>query len=196
MGLGIKMAVESMDIPVVSHDHDYAWERGTRYESPFLEVQKLIDDTFPLRAAPQVRHAVINSAAKLELEQRFDIEAEVVPNVMDFDKPFGVPDEYNGDLLEQIGFDHEDIAIFQVTRVVERKGIDLAIDLIDQLDDPRDPGNQGQQGRRLGAERRDHGDAPGKEPPDHRPEQRRRRQVPVKFGRRAGRRASARRGNG
>ncbi len=137
MGLGIKMAVESMDIPVVSHDHDYAWERGTRYESPFLEVQKLVDDAFPLRAAPQVRHAVINSAAKLELEQRFDIEAEVVPNVMDFDKPFGVPDEYNGDLLEQIGFDHQDIAIFQVTRVVERKGIEVAIDLIDQLDDPR-----------------------------------------------------------
>ena len=137
MGLGIRMAVESMSIPVVTHDHDYAWERGTRYDSPFAEVQKLIDDTFPLRAAPQVRHAVINSAAKLELEKRFGIDAEVVPNVMDFEESFGVPDAYNDDLLEQIGFDHDDIAIFQITRIVERKGIEVAIDLIDRLDDPR-----------------------------------------------------------
>lgn len=137
MGLGIKMAVESMDIPVVTHDHDYAWERGARYHSPFPEVGQLISDTFPLRAAPQVRHAVINSAAKLELQSRFGIDAEVVPNVMDFDQPFGVRDEYNDDLLERIGFDHDDIAIFQITRIVERKGIDVAIDLIDRLDDPR-----------------------------------------------------------
>lgn len=137
MGLGIKMAVERMDIPIVTHDHDFAWERGTRYDSPFSEIRTLIDDTFPLRAAPKVRYAVINSAAKLELKRRFDIDAEVVPNVMDFDKPFGVPDAYNADLLDQIGFDHEDIAIFQITRIVERKGIEVAIDLIDQLDDPR-----------------------------------------------------------
>lgn len=137
MGLGIKMAVEKMDIPVITHDHDYAWERGTRYQSPFPEIQALVSDTFPLRAAPKVRHVVINSPAKAELKSRFDIDAEVVPNVMDFDKPFGVPDAYNNDLLEQIGFDHKDIAIFQITRIVERKGIEVAIDLIDRLDDPR-----------------------------------------------------------
>ncbi len=137
MGLGIKMAVERMDIPIITHDHDYAWERGTRYDSPFPEIQKLVSDTFPLRAEPKVRHAVINTAAKLQLQRRFDIDAEVVPNVMDFDKPFGVPDEYNDDLLEQIGFGHGDIAIFQITRIVERKGIEVAIDLIDRLDDPR-----------------------------------------------------------
>ena len=137
MGLGIKMAVEKMDIPVVTHDHDYAWERGARYHSPFPEIQKLIGDTFPLRVAPKVRHAVINSAAKSELKSRFDIDAEVVPNVMNFDMPFGVPDAYNDDLLQQIGFDHEDIAIFQITRIVERKGIEVAIDLIDRLDDSR-----------------------------------------------------------
>ena len=137
MGLGIKMAVDRMDIPVVSHDHDYAWERGTRYCSPFREVQQLISDTFPLRATAKVRHAVINSAAKVELKKRFGVDAEVVPNVMDFDTPFGIPDEYNDDLLEQIGFDHEDIAIFQITRIVERKGIEVAIDLIDRLADPR-----------------------------------------------------------
>ena len=137
MGLGIKLAVDSMDIPVVTHDHDYEWERGSRYDSPFQEITSLVHDTFPLRSDPQIRHAVINSAAQQELKQRFDIDADVVPNVMDFKRPFGVPDEYNRDLLKEIGFDHDDIPVFQITRIVERKGIEVAIDLIGQLDDPR-----------------------------------------------------------
>ena len=69
MGLGIKLAVDSMDIPVVSHDHDYAWERGTRYDSPFQEITDLVHDAFPLRSAPHVRHAVINSAAQAEIKR-------------------------------------------------------------------------------------------------------------------------------
>jgi glycosyltransferase involved in cell wall biosynthesis len=137
MGLGIKLAVDSMDIPVVSHDHDYAWERGTRYDSPFQEITDLVHDAFPLRSAPHVRHAVINSAAQAEIKRRLDIDACVVPNVMDFNTPFGVPDDYNSDLLEEIGFDHDDIPVFQITRIVERKGIEVAIELIGQLDDPR-----------------------------------------------------------
>ena len=137
MGLGIKFAVDTMDIPVVTHDHDYAWERGARYESPFAEVTSLVDEIFPLRSAPGIRHAVINSAAREEVKERFGVDACVVPNVMDFNRPFGVPDEYNSDLLEQIGFDHDDIPVFQITRIVERKGIEVAIDLIGRLDDPR-----------------------------------------------------------
>jgi glycosyltransferase involved in cell wall biosynthesis len=137
MGLGIKLAVDSMDIPVVTHDHDYAWERGTRYNSPFEEIKQLVDETFPLRSDPQIRHAVINTASREQLKQRFDIDARVVPNVMDFNRPFGVPDAYNSDLLNQIGLNDDDIPVFQITRIVERKGIDVAIDLIGQLDDPR-----------------------------------------------------------
>jgi len=137
MGLGIRLAVDRMDIPIVTHDHDYAWERGTRYDSPFQEITDLVRDTFPLRSKPHIRHAVINSAAQSEVKKRFGIDAYVVPNVMDFNCPFGVPDEYNGDLLEEIGFDHDDIPVFQITRIVERKGIEVAIELIAQLDDPR-----------------------------------------------------------
>jgi len=137
MGLGIRLAVDTMDIPVVSHDHDYAWERGTRYDSPFPEITDLVRDTFPLRSAPHIRHAVINSAAQAEAKQRFDIDALLVPNAMDFNQPFGVPDDYNSDLLTEIGFNHDDIPVFQITRIVERKGIDVAIELIAQLDDPR-----------------------------------------------------------
>lgn len=137
MGLGIRMAVENMDIRVVTHDHDYAWERGDRYYSPFSDIQKMVEETFPLQNVPNILHAVINSDARHELEERFGIVAMVVPNVMDFEKPFGLVDDYNADLLTQFGFDRDDIALFQITRIVERKGIEVAIDLIDRLDDPK-----------------------------------------------------------
>ncbi|MFV1994321.1 MAG: glycosyltransferase [Verrucomicrobiales bacterium] len=137
MGLGIKMAVENMDIRVVTHDHDFEWERGDRYKTPFPEVEKLIKETFPLRATPSIRHAVINSDAREQLKERCGIDATLVPNVMDFDKPFGSVDDYNKDLLDQLGFDRDDLALFQITRVVERKGIEVAIDLIARLEDPK-----------------------------------------------------------
>ena len=137
MGLGIRWAVENMDVRVVTHDHDYAWERGDRYNSPFPEIHKLIDETFPLQAIPNIRHVVINSDARHQLKERFGITATMVPNVMNFDKPFGSVDDYNKDLLAQIGFDRDDIALFQITRIVQRKGIEVAIDLIARLDDPK-----------------------------------------------------------
>ena len=56
---------------------------------------------------------------------------------MDFDEPFGVEDDYNHDLAEQLGLHDNDIPLFQITRIVKRKGIEVAIDLIDRLDDAR-----------------------------------------------------------
>lgn len=137
MGLGLKMAVENMNVQVVTHDHDFAWERGKRYESSFPEIRKLVNDVFPLRSSDQVRHAVINSAAQAELRRRFGIDATVVPNVMDFDQAFAQKDAYNSDLLRQIGLEDDDVALFQITRIVARKGIETAIDLLERLDDDR-----------------------------------------------------------
>jgi len=136
MGLGIKSAIEHMAIPIVTHDHDFYWERGDRYESPFPEVRRLVESAFPLQL-PGVRHAVINSALQADLEKKFDIESIVVPNVMDFERRYAEKEPYNADLLSSLGIDDEDIPIFQITRIVPRKGIEVAIDLIERLDDPR-----------------------------------------------------------
>ena len=136
MGLGIKIAVERMHIPVITHDHDFSWERGDRYKSPFPEIQHLVETAFPLQL-PHVRHCVINSNAKSELRERFDIDALVVPNVMDFSKVYALKDDYNSDLPASLGLAADDIPLFQITRIVERKGIEVAIDLVDRLDDSR-----------------------------------------------------------
>ena len=56
---------------------------------------------------------------------------------MDFEQPFGVSDSYNRDLLPQLRFEKDDIALFQITRIVERKGIEVAIDLLESLNGSR-----------------------------------------------------------
>ena len=137
MGLGIRMAVEDMDVHVVTHDHDYAWERGTRYQSAFPEINQLVHETFPLQSISKTRHAVINSEAQGQVKKRYGIDAVVVPNVMDFDTPFGVTDDYNADLLDALGLEADVIPLFQITRIVKRKGIEVAIDLVARLDDPK-----------------------------------------------------------
>ena len=136
MGIGIKKLIEHTGIRIVSHDHDFHWERGDRYETPHRELEETINTTFPLQI-PHVRHAVINSHARETLRQRFNIDSITVPNVMNFNEPYGIKDSYNGDLLSNISLDNGDIPLFQITRIVERKGIETAIELIERLDDKR-----------------------------------------------------------
>lgn len=134
MGMGIHRVLRKINMPTVTHDHDFYWERGTRYDSKFGEITQIMTETFPFDL-PHVKHAVINTAAKTELASRLSIESTVVPNVMDFNVPFGQKDDYNHDLFDQLGLHEDDIPIFQITRIVKRKGIEVAIDLIDRLDD-------------------------------------------------------------
>ena len=136
MGMAIKQLVQHTGIPTVCHDHDFYWERGDRYNTPFPEVEKIVKDTFPLRS-PHAKHAVINTHAKKTLKEKYGINAVVVPNVMDFDLPYGEKDKYNMDLLESIGLNKDDIPLFQVTRIVKRKGIETALELIHRIDDKK-----------------------------------------------------------
>ena len=136
MGMGIKKAVEHTGIKTICHDHDFSWERGDRYKSPHKEIQEIVKSTFPLQC-PHIRHAVINSYSKNYLRQNFQIESVIVPNVMDFDKPYGQIDNYNKNLLTELGLNSNDKRLLQVTRIVRRKGIEVALDLIDRLDDDK-----------------------------------------------------------
>ena len=59
----------------------------------------------------------------------------VVPNVIDFDGP--VPEVDPVAVRKAIGLTEDDILILQPTRVVPRKGIEHAINLVSRLKDPR-----------------------------------------------------------
>lgn len=136
LGMGIKRCAQRLDLPIVIHHHDFFWERGSRYVSPFPEITQIVEETFPLRTSNAL-HAVINSDQQSVLKEKFDIDAIVVPNVMDFDRPFAQKDSYNADLPASIGLQEGDIPLFQITRIVERKGIEVAVDLVNRLQDPK-----------------------------------------------------------
>ncbi len=135
MGMAVQRVCARTGIPTVTHDHDFAWERGDRYDTPHAGVRDIIDRCFPL-LLPGVRHAVINTAARDALADRYTTDAVVVPNVMDFAAPFAGHDEVNAGLRADLGVTDDDLLLFQITRIVRRKGIETAVELVDALDDP------------------------------------------------------------
>ncbi len=134
MGLGIKLAAENLGIPIITHDHDFAWERGKRYISPHKEINDIVSDIFPLRL-PNSYHAVINSHGQKTLKQKFNRDSVVVPNVMDFNKKFGIKTKTNANFKKDLGLPDNAIILSQITRIVRRKGIETAIKLIKELND-------------------------------------------------------------
>jgi len=136
MGMAINKVVHKTGLPAITHDHDFAWERGDRYLSPHKEINDFVSDIFPLRA-PNSVHAVINTHAVNMLRERYGRDAVNVPNVMNFDQPFGLRTEKNENLAGQLGFDKSDLFLFQITRIVRRKGIETAIQLLHELNDSK-----------------------------------------------------------
>jgi mannosylglucosylglycerate synthase len=134
MGWGVEKAIKKSGIPTITHDHDFAWERGDRYVSPHKQINKLVKDVFPL-ILPNVVHAVINTNAKNTLNKMFGVDSVNVPNVMDFDMDFGEKSKQNSSLRRDLGVKENDVLLFQVTRVVRRKGIEVAIELLEKLND-------------------------------------------------------------
>jgi len=133
MGIGIKKFAEKVTIPIVTHDHDFQWERGERYVSVHDEVNQLVNKSFPL-LLPHVKNAVINTFGVETFKERFNKDVVMVPNVMDFSKPNGDANKKKF-FLNRMGVSKSDIILLQTTRIVRRKGIETVISLVDKLDD-------------------------------------------------------------
>jgi glycosyltransferase involved in cell wall biosynthesis len=136
MGLAVNKAVIKSGIPTITHDHDFAWERGDRYISPHKEINDFVAEVFPLRA-PNSIHAVINTHACNTLKEKYGRVAVNVPNVMDFNRPFGLHNQKNEKLAHHLGFNKDDLLLFQITRIVRRKGIETSIQLLHELHDKK-----------------------------------------------------------
>jgi len=133
LGIASCNVIAKTGLPAIAHDHDFYWERGDRYKTPYSKVQEELQRCFPPNLE-NLSHAVINHYSQEELKKR-GIDSIVVPNVMDFDQEFAPVDDYNSELLETLGIDSsKDIALFQITRIVKRKGIETAIELISKLE--------------------------------------------------------------
>ena len=133
LGVALAQLVSETHIPAIAHHHDFHWER-TRFA--VNGVNDLLDMAFPPRDH-DLLHVVINQAAQENLAHRRGLSSQLIPNVLDFDTPPAAPDAYVADLRSELGLASGDVIILQPTRVVPRKGIEHAIQLVRGLGDPR-----------------------------------------------------------
>lgn len=133
LGLSLSETIAEKQIPTIAHHHDFYWER-TNYS--VNAVNDYLSMAFPPNL-PNIEHVVINSAAREELAHRKGISSIIIPNVLDFENPPVVNQERTESFRQSIGLKPDDIIILQPTRIVKRKGIEYAIELIKELKDSR-----------------------------------------------------------
>jgi mannosylglucosylglycerate synthase len=132
LGLALTEYIAESGLPAIAHHHDFFWERKR-----FLVncVWDYLNMAFPPHL-PQIRHVVINSSASNQLSLRTGISGTMIPNVMDFAHPPPAPDDYARGLRPALGLAPDEHLLLQPTRVVQRKGIEHAIELVNRLGVP------------------------------------------------------------
>ncbi|MBT9138266.1 MAG: putative zinc protease [Syntrophomonadaceae bacterium] len=135
LGLALTEVIAETGIPTIAHHHDFSWERDRFIVNA---VNDYIEMAFP-PDLPTLRHVVINSVAQKQLAARKGVPSFLIPNVLDFHQNSdekGDP-EKRKHFREDFGFEDNDIIFLQPTRIVARKGIEHAIDLVRRLANPR-----------------------------------------------------------
>ena len=132
LGMALTELIAETGYPTIGHHHDMAWERQRFHVN---SVNDYLAMAFPPNLA-SIRHVVINSVAGSQLALRTGISSRVIPNVMDFDHPPTPPDAYTTAVRADLGVLPGEKFILQPTRVVQRKGIEHAIELVSRLEMP------------------------------------------------------------
>ncbi|NNL75756.1 MAG: glycosyltransferase family 4 protein [Desulfobacterales bacterium] len=133
LGLALTETIAETQIPTIAHHHDFYWER-VRFS--VNAVGDYIRMAFPPNLS-NIRHVVINSEAQEQLALRTGISSIIIPNVLDFENPPNLSKRRTKIFRESIGLSPDDRIILQPTRIIQRKGIEFAIDLISGLKDGR-----------------------------------------------------------
>jgi glycosyltransferase involved in cell wall biosynthesis len=133
LGLAVTELIAETGIPTIAHHHDFAWER-VRFT--VNAAQDFLQMAFPPKL-PTIQHVVISTLAQEDLALRTGISATVIPNVLDFENEPKVDNENTVHFRREIGLEDDDVLILQPTRIVQRKGIEHAIELVSQLGDPK-----------------------------------------------------------
>ena len=132
LGLAITELIAETNMPTIGHHHDFSWERarfGVNAAADYLNA------AFP-PTLPAVRHVVINSFAARQLAMRCGASSTLIPNVMPFDTAPPAGDGYADPLRADLGIPADHLLVLQPTRVVPRKRIEHAIELVARLERP------------------------------------------------------------
>jgi hypothetical protein len=129
LGLALTEFIAETGYPVIAHHHDFHWERQRFMNN---SVHDYLAAAFPPNL-PSIRHVVLNSVQAYQLASRTGLAAMVVPNVMDFDSPPLPLDDYARSARSDLGLAPDQYLILQPTRIIQRKGIEHAIELTRRL---------------------------------------------------------------
>jgi len=129
LGMAITEVISEMRMPTIAHHHDFFWERQFFKTNA---VWEFLNMAFPPHL-PTIKHVVINSSADNQLSLRTGVSSTIIPNVMDFDNSPPVMDEYAADARQALGLEDDELFVLQPTRIVKRKGIEHAIELVRRL---------------------------------------------------------------
>jgi len=146
LGIALTEVISETGIPTIAHHHDFFWERKHFMTNAAWEYLNM---AFPPHL-PTIEHVVINSSADNQLSLRTGISSTIIPNVMDFENPPPIAgdfhscgleleadapavDDYASDVRQALGVADDELLILQPTRVVKRKGIEHAIELVHRL---------------------------------------------------------------
>ena len=129
LGIALTELISETGLTAIAHHHDFFWERQHFMTNA---VWDYLNMAFPPHL-PSIQHVIINSSADNQLSLRTGISATVIPNVMDYEKPPAASDDYGADVRKSLGVAEDELLILQPTRVVKRKGIEHAIELVKRL---------------------------------------------------------------
>ncbi len=129
LGIALTEFISETGIDTIAHHHDFFWERQQFVTNAVWEYLNM---AYPPHLN-SIRHVVINSSGDNQLSLRTGISATVIPNVMDFENPPLPVDDYASDVRQALGINDGELLILQPTRVVKRKGIEHAIELVSRL---------------------------------------------------------------
>lgn len=133
LGVAIAELIKRQRIKTLCHHHDFYWERDRFINNG---IEDILREAFPPSLRP-IQHLTINSPMKQRLYQFRGIDALYLPNVFDFENPPPKPDEYALSFRKELGLSDDDLIVLQPTRIVRRKAIEKAIEIVRKLNDKR-----------------------------------------------------------
>lgn len=128
----ITEVLDKYKIPTIAVNHDFTWE-NKRYSKPTsLFIRNLLEDYFPPKR-DYLFHFCINSIGQKALLKRRGIKSKILYDTFDFRQEPWEKNRGTTSFLKKFGVDKNDIVFLQATRIVRRKNIELAIDLISTI---------------------------------------------------------------
>ena len=122
--------IQENSLPTVAHNHDYYWERE-RFQTGL--IPEFLETYFP-PDLPTIKHVCINSIAQDRLKRRRGIDSVVIPNVFDFDIALPARENLKSYFRNALELEDDEPLIIQPTRVIQRKGIEMAIEMVAAMD--------------------------------------------------------------